>query len=417
MFKFKIFQDKIWLPFIINISLTMVLIVLGIFIGLLYRNRQLIHQVIFEQAKAHFNTIVKTRLWNSDHGGVYVEKKDGVKSNPYLKNPDIKTTDGRIFTLRNPAIMTREISEYFNRDGGLSLHITSLKLLNPANKPDEFETDSLKRFEKGEKETSLISYEKEKSYFRYMAPLIVDETCLKCHDTFNYKTGDVRGGISLKMDITGVENNLKLNRTIIILLSVITILTILFVFYSSVSKLFRELNAANEKIQTLSRTDDLTNLYNRRFFFDKMHEEIQRAFRYKHSVSCIIMDLDHFKKINDTFGHLAGDSILRDVASIIRENCRKFDAAARFGGEELIIILPQTDLNNSVLVAEKIRGMVENHKTLIDGGKEIGVTISLGAAAITPHCNDVETIGIELIKKADMALYNAKENGRNRVEY
>ena len=146
------------------------------------------------QARVVFNTIVLTRKWNANYGGVYVEKKEGVESNPYLINPDIKTVDGRVFTLRNPAFMTREISEYAEKEGMFKFHITSLKLMNPHNEADEFEKKALLQFETGAvKEVSGTELVNNRTYFRYMAPLYIENDCLQCHKHQNYAVGDSTG--------------------------------------------------------------------------------------------------------------------------------------------------------------------------------------------------------------------------------
>jgi len=412
----KIFKDKIWQHFTINISLVMVLFVMGIFIGLMYRNNQLIYRVVLEQARAHFRSIVKTREWNADFGGVYVEKKGGVKSNPYLKNPDITSTDGRVFTLRNPAIMTREISENFKKSSTFSFHITSLKPVNPNNIADAFEKESLLQFEKGKNEAYRDEAVGGKTYFRYIAPLYMEKNCFSCHAEMGYADGDVRGGISITVDITDVQNTLSINRLIIIILAVLTALILLSIFYLSVIKLMRNLDAANKKINQMAITDDLTSLYNRRYFFSKLDEEIQRGFRHRHPVSCIMIDVDYFKTINDSHGHLAGDAVLREISAIIKINCRVSDTPARFGGEEIIIILPETDMAGSLNVANKIRELVDKNVFITAEKIEIKTTISLGVSSMIPDKIDGARNSAELVKNADIALYLAKNRGRNRVE-
>jgi hypothetical protein len=154
-----------------------------------------------KQAEIAFEQIVLTRRWNADYGGVYVEKKGGVESNPYLIevgiNPDITDVEGKTYTLKNPDLMTRELSSYAEEKGLYQFHITSLKLINPNNAPDNFERKSLKEFEKGEISASQITFQNDKPFFQYMAPLYVEEACLKCHGYQGYKVGDLRGGISV----------------------------------------------------------------------------------------------------------------------------------------------------------------------------------------------------------------------------
>jgi signal transduction histidine kinase/HAMP domain-containing protein len=154
-----------------------------------------------KQAEIAFEQIVITRQWSADYGGVYVEKRAGVESNPYLReigiNPDIIDIEGKKYTLKNPALMTREISSYAEAKGIHQFHITSLKLINPNNAPDEFERQALEKFENGIKSVSQITIKKGTPVFQYMAPIYVEEACLKCHGHLGYNVGDIAGGISV----------------------------------------------------------------------------------------------------------------------------------------------------------------------------------------------------------------------------
>jgi hypothetical protein len=180
-----------------------------------------------KQAKIAFEQIVLTRQWNSDYGGVYVEKKEGVESNPYLievgVDPDITDVDGRNYTLKNPALMTRELSSYAEEKGLYRFHITGLKLINPANAPDDFERAALEEFEKGELSTSQIMFEDGSPIFQYMAPLYVEEACLKCHGHLGFEVGDVRGGISVYLPMEDAYAALEKTRRNIFLSAMLMI--------------------------------------------------------------------------------------------------------------------------------------------------------------------------------------------------
>jgi len=241
-----------WKLFTFNITLVILIFILGIFIGLLVRNRKMINELTLTRARAHFSSIVLTRRWNANYGGVYVEKKDDVISNPYLDNPDIETLDGKIFTLKNPALMTREISEYARTEGLLSYHITSLNPLNPYNKADDFESSALKEFEKGEVEVYKKYKEGDNYYFKYMAPLMTEKSCLKCHAKQGYTPGSVRGGISVKYDITDVTNTLKSDTYLFIIMAIVTLVILLGLIYFLISKLMTKLNEAMQKVKTLT---------------------------------------------------------------------------------------------------------------------------------------------------------------------
>ena len=301
-----------------------------------------------------FETIVATRLWNANYGGVYVEKKAGVHSNPYIQNPDIETKDGRTFTLRNPAVMTREVAGYIGREKDFFFRITSKKLINPNNKPDAFELKALDSFENGKKEIYEVANIAGKKYFRYMAPLITQKDCLKCHSFQGYKEGDVRGGISVTYNIDRAYSKLNTNTFLIALLTLTTMALLISVFWILTKRLMKKILEADEQIEEMAITDMLTGIFNRRYLMQRFEEEFVRATRQKKSFGCMLMDVDHFKAINDKYGHLKGDEVLKEVALRIKQSLRTYDVLARYGGEEFIAILRDTDLENVLSLAGRI---------------------------------------------------------------
>lgn len=219
-----------------------ILIVCGVtlvLVGLLsfnYHARSLdeaAHHEILSTARAFFAQIVVTRRWVAQHGGVYILKKTGVKTNPYLLEipdlvVDITDTQGRVYTLRNPAIITREISELAEQIGIFKFHITSLKLKNPDNAPDDFEIEALQDFERGEKEAWRYEEDDNQRWFRYMAPLYVEESCLQCHGDLGYSVGDVRGGISVTLPDAAESGSARLTLALGWALGIVVTLGILY---------------------------------------------------------------------------------------------------------------------------------------------------------------------------------------------
>jgi len=173
-------------------------------------------------------------------------------------------------------------------------------------------------------------------------------------------------------------------------------------------KLQTELEEKNKQLLQLSRHDGLTNLYNRRTFYEFLDSEHSRAKRYSLPLSAIMFDLDHFKDINDTFGHLAGDFILRKVARILKNNSRQNDIIARYGGEEFIMLLPNTNHKQSEIVAERIRKEMETSTFQFDKDK-INLTISCGVAQFCEEDKDKD----DFINAVDEELYKSKRKGRN----
>lgn len=399
----------------INISLIIVLFLSGIFLGFVMRTNKIIKEQIFTTARTHFKNIVLTRRWNAAHGGVYVEKNKGIVSNPYLENPDITAVSGKVYTKKNPALMTREISELAKKAGDFRYRITSLKPLNPDNAPDRFEKKSLTRFEAGNLEASVFEKNEGKTDFRYMAPLFVEEICLNCHTGQGYQVGDIRGGISVSFDVSQIEKELEINKIYVSIVSIVTALLLIAIIFTMVSRLEKRLDEAHQIIAQMAVTDELTQLYNRRYFHTSIEKEFSRSRRYGHPISLLMIDIDHFKRVNDTFGHQTGDEVLTGVADIIRKQTRDTDTTARYGGEEMAVILPGTDLAGAVDCARKICLSIEEARFKVINAQTVQVTVSIGVSTTQAAGRFRDLDSKTLIKQADDALYRAKESGRNQV--
>lgn len=175
--------------------------------------------------------------------------------------------------------------------------------------------------------------------------------------------------------------------------------------------LAQKLKEANQKLMEMAITDGLTGVFNRRYFQERLAEEVNRFKRYHGSLSVIILDIDHFKKINDTYGHLFGDEVLKKLGAILKAETRKCDLVARYGGEEFVLLLPSTDLKGATRLAERLRQKVEETEFSC-GNQKVKVTISLGVASMSSPSEKTEK---ELLSVADKALYYSKHKGRNRV--
>jgi len=173
-------------------------------------------------------------------------------------------------------------------------------------------------------------------------------------------------------------------------------------------RLMEELVRYNRMLENLAVRDSLTGLYNHKNIMERLEDEVNESARYGHPLSVIMFDLDHFKDINDRFGHLVGDEILVRVSSAISSRIRKVDIAGRYGGEEFLVILPHTALNGAFYMADSIRSMIGDITWSIDG---LSVTISGGVAENSGNR------AREFVDRADSLLYSAKKNGRNRIEY
>jgi len=210
-------------------------------------------------------------------------------------------------------------------------------------------------------------------------PLIVDDECI---------------GV---MNITNKTTNEKFNDEEISLLNMLA------------RQVAVTINNAN--LYHLAITDGLTDVFIKRHFNQKLHEEVVRADRYKRPISLIMIDIDHFKKFNDTYGHQLGDLVLSKTAGLLKRNVRDPDIVARYGGEEFTIILPETNSEGAHVSAERIRKVIEASDYPGPNNEKLKVTISMGIATYPEHSKTEEG----LIKKADIAMYKSKENGRNRA--
>jgi diguanylate cyclase (GGDEF)-like protein len=178
-------------------------------------------------------------------------------------------------------------------------------------------------------------------------------------------------------------------------------------------ELAHSLKQANDKLQRMASVDELTGLYNRRYFDEFFTREFSRCRRYQRPMACVILDIDHFKRVNDTYGHLQGDSILRELGDRLQRLLRGSDVAVRYGGEEFVVLLPETGLYAARIAAEKIRRAVAAIPFRYKPNESLPITISLGVAAFdgTRGAENPE----ELLKRADSHLYKAKGSGRNCV--
>lgn len=172
----------------------------------------------------------------------------------------------------------------------------------------------------------------------------------------------------------------------------------------------RQLQEMLTKVEALAVSDSLTGLFNRRHCENALEGEFGRTIRYSTALSCLMIDIDHFKKVNDEYGHRTGDMVLRETAQIIKNNAREVDTVARWGGEEFVVLLPQTEKKNGEFFAARLVKVISEHQFPGIPGKHI--TVSIGIASVPD--TSIET-GEKLVNASDYALYEAKRKGRNRV--
>lgn len=387
--------------------------------------------ILFQQSSTLFDNIVTVRKWSSDHGAIYVKAHEGIEPNPYLENNHTYTKDNELLIKVNPAWMTRQLSEMSNKTEKYYFKITSSDPINPINTPDDFEKKALKDLEKNKDKEFYTNIEQDK--YNLLGSLKVEPSCLECHAHQNYKVGDIIGGLrisvptdSYKQNIEILESKTNFLFTITIITSFVFIFIIVFTINSiysreiNITKLnktlekkvnirTKELRDANKKLIEISTKDYLTNIPNRRHFFEIGTKSLHIAKRESIHLSVICIDIDFFKNINDTYGHNIGDEILKLISKNMNEYIRKSDILARIGGEEFAILLNNTNEENAFVLAEKIRTQVES--SIYKNDKiEIKTTISLGISQLRAEDDDLDSI----IIRADKALYEAKNTGRNK---
>lgn len=193
----------------------------------------------------------------------------------------------------------------------------------------------------------------------------------------------------------------------------ITCVSLLIFFYWLVGKVGRQLDQTQQRLRELADHDGLTGLLSHRMHYQRLEEEIARSGRTGKPISLLLLDLDHFKRINDRYGHLAGDLVLKTISDLVLRASREMDVVSRYGGEEITVILPETDAEAALLAAERLRKIIETHAFSFDGSQNIQITVSIGVATSSEHLASAT----ELTAGADRAMYLAKAQGRNRVAH
>ena len=253
---------KLRVTFIIGIGLALIFSYTLIFVVIIRMQHELVIGQAMQQARMLFHQIIMTREWVSDHNGLFFIKGDNAPENPYLRNSNLTTTSGVILVKRNPAMVTRELSEYASRAGYGRFRVTSLKPVNPLNSPDDFEKENLTQFsahriqERGE----LVS-EKTGRTLRYIAPLITNQSCLSCHAEHGYKVGDIRGALSITIPLTWADQAIaQANRRLILFGAISTALLAAVVFLLFDSLVAKPLTRLQKAVGLYPQEDTIKHL-------------------------------------------------------------------------------------------------------------------------------------------------------------
>lgn len=397
----------------------LVSIALGVtFAGFQWRSERLLEEQLLSQSRAFASEVVATRRFVGEMGGIWVRESREVTANPFLASiPGLRTriedTSGARFLMMNPAAVTRELSDRLAGEASpVRFRLIGRHPINPANAPTAFEADALRRVSGEESEVSVWEHGGDKPRFRYFHPLVISSECLGCHSYQGYGVGDVGGAIAVELDAAPVLRRIREGRVIAVVALVGSVSTLLVLLHFVMTRLVDRLLLVEQRLRSLASTDELTGLANRRVGLRRLAEELVRARRTGQPLACIMFDLDRFKNVNDTLGHAVGDSVLRAVADAFRCGARTYDVVARLGGEEFLVLLPQTAASEAVSIVERMRATVSAACTRVLPDDTSPVTVSAGlAVAEPPAYPDAEG----LLKRSDDALYAAKRAGRDRM--
>lgn len=257
--EFRALRLSLSLKFIIGVAVALT-ITMGVSLYFISKKHEkLVLEQLNTQARALFKQLVITRKWIADHGGVFI-RAPWEEPSPYFSEPEIVDIKGRKYIKQSPAMVTKELSRYAQKEGLFTFHITSLKLINPENAPDEFERAALVEFEKGTaKELSKIEKIGSSYFYRYIAPLYVEQSCLKCHAHLGYKLGDVRGAMSVSIPMDYAISMINSGRKGMVLASIATISILMLILYVMLKELVlrpvKQLKASMKEFSTGQKTE------------------------------------------------------------------------------------------------------------------------------------------------------------------
>lgn len=372
--------------------------------------------------------------WTERHDEIYVPVAENNPQNPYLTTDHkfIKRTDGKLFTQISVARILDQFNEAFD-DPSYSLSLISQRPLNPKNIAKGWQSDVLANHQTLPNDfTKIIN-----NQFYYIAPLIANDNCFQCHLTTQLETDNTLGGIIFSYDISQIREhekplhrqNLIIHGAIFFIMCSMTMLSL-----NSIRRLVRQLEyektnrdriieektsvlreeimqhkEARNALQKFSTHDPLTGIRNRRHLLEALHQELKRYQRYKNDFSLLLLDLDHFRQINDKFGNECGDTVLKALADFIDKTLRENDTFARYDGEEFAIIAINTPIDSALRFADKlVKDISQQHVNF--NNHQLSLSVSIGVA--TPSLLTVVN-NEQLLTMADRALHLAKSKGRN----
>lgn len=396
------------------------LAVTATFVAFQLRAERMLLDNITSQARAHVREFEAVREYVSAHGGVYVPRSAKAMPNPHLPSDsrEIRAEDGKRYVLQNSPLVARRISALLaddrvsESDTQVLLRMVQERPLDPANAPDRWERESLRQLQSGAGETYSFVERGGRTRFLYAYPVVDNGTCRRCHiELPRAKVGSVFGATVVDMDVTAPMQQIRESRMSAVLVLFIIITALGTATYLIVTRLLRGLLRAQTQLVRLACTDELTGIANRRTGMERLAVELERARRSDQPLSCVLLDLDDFKRVNDTLGHSAGDTVLKAASWALARAARRYDTVSRVGGEEFLVLLPGIGADAVLEIAERVRRAISAECSALAGIKRT-VTASAGVAIAAPGTDESPD---QLLARADRALYRAKRKGRDRT--
>jgi len=383
-------------------------------------------ELAIEMAIAYSKSISDIREWAARHDGVYAPISETTQPNPYLDiiDREIRTESGLELTKLNPAYIARQVSDITQENSGVKFDIISQYPANPDNAADEWEANALEKFRQDPNTNNIfeIATINGENKFRYITPIYVESECTACHIEEGYEVGELRGGISIRFPFAPYEegrtDHIRHNLGIYIM-SFLTSMSFIVYFGRKLILANKTNEQLYNKLEQIAHTDKLTQLPNRYYFMKRLEIEIQRYIRNKTNLVLMMIDLNKFKAINDTYGHIAGDLVLKKAGEVIASSIRATDLCGRIGGDEFIVMLTDTNEDAAISYAHRLREAFDQAYIIHDDVK-LQLSASIGVASLVGIEDEsqlseriteanISAYRDQLIQQADKAMYQAKE--------
>ncbi len=398
------------LVFIVMMSSTLALLQI--------RSETALRESILSQARAHAREFNAVRTYVQGHEGIYVPASQDTTINPSLVGipsvvPTIAAPSGKIYVLQNSPLVARRISELLEEETGsdsVRMGLYGHAPLNPENTADAFALAAIDELKAGKSEVYSFGRSGGKDEFRYALGIPLTEKCGRCHEDLVGQKDGVAGAAVVRIDVTRSLRYIAVSRIWTAGAIAILLVVSMLALHVAINRVLKGMYLAQRQVYEMAHTDSLTGLSPRWRGLAALNDEVDRARREQRCVACCVMDLDDFKTVNDELGHAIGDRVLEAVGRAIRDNMRSYDSAARIGGEEFLLILPDSCTREVSEILSRLHAAIAGATLGLDGF-ERKMTCCVGVAVMDPSRSETAE---DLFIRADLALLEAKRQGKNR---